>query len=82
MSGSIGADVVVGGDTSDAAGITTLEAVQEASTHVGAFSQPIGFFFNGSMLQYQTNVPFIATSDLYAAINASSTASALVTWSD
>jgi hypothetical protein len=82
MSGSIGADVVTGGSTSDQAGIATVEAIQTSGTHAGTPAGPFGFFWLGSMLSFQTGVPFIATPDLYAALNASTTASELITWGD
>jgi len=82
MSGSIGAVDIAGGDTSDSATAVSLEAVQTPSTHVGTAGGPLGFFWNGCVLQFQTGIPFIATPDLYAALNASPTAAALITWSD
>ena len=82
MSGAIGATDIVNGDLSDGAAASDLVAVQTASTHVGTPSAPILFFWNGCMLQLPTGVAFIATADLYAALNSSSTASPLISWSD
>ena len=82
MSGSTGASDVVGGSTSEAAQASDLVAVQTSGTHVGTPSGAFGFFWNGAVLSFQAGIAFIATADLYAALNASPTASALLSWSD
>lgn len=77
MSGAVD---VAAGNTSDQATSAALIAVETASTHVGTPTASFGFFFQGQSMFFPYNIPFIATPDLYAALNASSTAAALITW--
>ena len=69
--------VIVSGDTT-----AQLTVVETANTHVGLPSANFLFAFNGALLTFISGQPFIADATLYAAINASSTASALVTWAN
>lgn len=82
MSGTSGAADIVGGSTSESAQASDLMSVETAGTHVGTPAAPFGFWWNGAMLSFQTGISFIATPDLYAALNAASIAVSLITWSN
>lgn len=83
MSGSSGTTIVMPGDnTIDVGTLANVEAVQTAGTHVGTPNISFPFAFNGATLNFLANEPFIADAKLYAALNASATATANITWSN
>jgi len=77
-----GGAIDVNGELGENLTVASVEAVQTSGTHVGTPSAPFTFVFNGQTLTFLINTPFIANSALYTAINASSTAAGLVTWSN
>ncbi len=73
---------VAGGIVSPQVTVALLEAAQTSGTHVGTSSADFSLQWGGGTVEYRVNQVFIADALLYAAINASTTASANITWAD
>jgi hypothetical protein len=78
-----------GGDETDQATLSQVEAAQALdestlgiTTHTGTVNAPFSFSYNGCILSYSTFEIIIADLGLYAALNASPTATANLTWNN